>query len=241
MNANATRYGTDPYFRAWMRAGVNSRTKCTSYAKYMIEKENDPFINTRLEYRIPPSAESLKSALFGSVSKEKIPGVMNREHYEHNRRLECRKTIENGSRLRILRFGFRNPIYPPHTPEMAFLGLTRQKYDAIISTIDEIREHTMPHYYASSSRVFKPWNKICGRNTIDAFTKVSEYVRQLNGQSRRVVWTVENIPCVHNHGQSCDNQEWEISAWNGEDPLELLIQLERWGLVEKRLGIEDEE
>jgi hypothetical protein len=238
MNDNADRYGADPYFRAWVRADINSRTKCTSYAKYMIEKENNPFINTRLDYVVPPPGESLMMGLLGMGSKKKSSGSVNRKHYEHNRRLECRKTIENGSRLRIVRFGFRNPLHPPHTAEMDALGLTREKYNTIISNIDDIRRNTKPTYY---STFLTPWNMIRGRNTVDALNKVSEYIRQINGEGRRVVWTIEKIPGVYDQGMNCDKQEWEISAWNGEDPLELLIQLEKWGIIEKKLNIEDDE
>ncbi|KAF2446911.1 hypothetical protein P171DRAFT_429857 [Karstenula rhodostoma CBS 690.94] len=222
-----------------MRADINSRTKCTSYTKYMIEKENNPFINTRLDYVVPPSRGSLLSSLLGMRSKEKSPGSANKKYYEHNRRLECRKTIENGSRLRIVSFGFRNPLHPPHTAEMDALGLTRDKYDTILRNIEDIRHNAKPAYY---STFLTPWNKIRGRNTVDALNKVSEYIRQINGEGRRVVWTIEKIPGVNERGMNCDMlKDWEISAWNGEDPLELLIQLEKWGIIEKRLNLEDDE
>lgn len=238
MNANADRYGADPYFRAWMRADINSRTKCTSYAKYMIEKENNPFINTHMDYDVPPPEGSLIMGLLGMGSRDKSPDGVNRKHYEHNRRLECRKTTENGSRLRMVRFGFRNPMHPPHTAEMDALGLMREKYDTIIRNIEDIRRNAKLIYY---STFLNPWNKIRGRNTVDALKKLSEYIRQINGEGRRVVWTIESIPGVYDQGMSCDKQEWEISAWNGEDPLALLIQLEKWGIIEKRLNIEDDE
>lgn len=242
MNDNADRYGVDPYFRAWMRANINSRTQCTSYAKYMIEKEDNPFINKRLDYVVSPSPKPHLSGLFGVGSKGKSQGIQNKKHYEHNRRLECRKTIENGSaRLRIVRFGFRYAIYPPHTPEMDELGLTQEKYDAIISNIEKIRQHTKPTYYECVPNFVTSLTKIRSRNTVDAINKVSEYVRELNAAGRRIVWTIEKIPSVYDEGLRCDQQEWEISAWNGEDPLELLIQLEKWGIIENCLNIDDDE
>ncbi|KAF2257080.1 hypothetical protein BU26DRAFT_446332, partial [Trematosphaeria pertusa] len=241
MNDHADRYGVDPYFRAWMRANINSRTRSTSYAKYMIEREDDPFINTRLEYVNPPSRAAL---LWGLLTKgpkkwrEQYPSIMNRDSYEHNRRLECRKTVENGSRLRIVGFGFRHPIYPPHTPEMDELGLAKETYQTIINTIEHIRQH-----YKSNAgeecvpRLLASWHKLRRRSTEDALTRVSEYIRQVNASQRHVVWTIEKIPGVYDRGLGRDKKEWEISAWNGEDPLELLIQLERWGIIEKRLNI----
>ncbi|KAL5420926.1 hypothetical protein PMIN04_006026 [Paraphaeosphaeria minitans] len=236
MIANADRYGTGPHFRAWIRAGINSRTKCTSYAKYMIEKDDNPFINTRLEYVNPPAGESLMLGLIGT--KDKSPSSVNMKYYEHNRRLECRRTIENGSRLRIVRFGFWNPLHPPHTAEMDALGLTREKYATIVREIEDIRQSTRPLYF---STCLNPRNKVRGRYTVDLLNKVIEYIRQINGEGRRVVWTIEKIPGVYDQGIGCGKQEWEISAWNGEDPLKLLIQLEKWGIIEKRLDLEDDD
>jgi hypothetical protein len=46
---------------------------------------------------------------------------------------------------------------------------------------------------------------------------------------------------VYDNGTRSDREEWEISAWNGEEPLELLIQLEKWGIIEQRLNIDDDE
>ncbi|KAF2655305.1 hypothetical protein K491DRAFT_693050 [Lophiostoma macrostomum CBS 122681] len=142
MEGHAERYGVDPYFRAWMRANINSRTTSTSYAQYMIEKEDNPFVNTRLEYvNSPPNTVLLWNFLTKGYTKWKAeyPGTTNRSRYEHNVRLECRKTVEHGSRLRIARFSFRNPLYPPYTPEMSALGLTESKYNRIISHIESIR------------------------------------------------------------------------------------------------------
>jgi hypothetical protein len=33
----------------------------------------------------------------------------------------------------------------------------------------------------------------------------------------------------------------ELSAWNADDPLELLMQLERWGIIEKRMSLDEED
>ncbi|KAF1966259.1 hypothetical protein BU23DRAFT_487200 [Bimuria novae-zelandiae CBS 107.79] len=188
----------------------------------MIEKENDPFINKRLAYVVPHSEHSLLPFLLGIRSKEKSPGNVNKKHYEHNRRLEGRKTIENGgSRLRIARFGFRHAIYPPHTPEMDELGLTRAKYDTIVGKIEDIRLSTEPTHYECVPNFFQPWTMIRRRNATDTLSKVSEYTRELNAAGRRVVWTIEEIPGLYDQGIGHDKHELEISAWNGKDPWEL--------------------
>lgn len=244
MESQADRYGIDPYFRAYMRANVNSRTTSTSYAKYMIETEDNPFINTRLEYTDSPSNTGLMWNRLTRGTNNSKPGARfatNRERYEHNYKLECRKTVEHGSRLRLLRFGFRHPLYPPHTPEMCELGLGRAKYDKVISDIEDIRRNArakestpylMPGFAVKALR---------RRSAEEALTKVSEYVRKLNAQQGKIIWTIEKIPgCYENHFGNHIN-EWEISAWNGEDPLELLLQLEKWGIIEKRLDIDDDE
>ena len=242
MNGNVERYGLDPYFRAWMRADINSRTKCTSYAKYMIERENNPFINKRLGYIVSPGEKSGMCGLLEINTTDRSLGIVNRKNYEHNRQLECRKTIENGgSRLRIVRFGFQYAIYPPHTPEMDELGLTQEKYEEVVRRIEDIRHSTKPNYIECVPNVFKSWTKMGRRSTADSLNEVNKYIRQLNAAGRRIVWTVEKLPCVYDHGMRSDKQEWEISAWNGEDPLELLIQLEKWGIIEQRLNIDDDE
>lgn len=69
-------------------------------------------------------------------------------------------------------------------------------------------------------------NKVRRRSTEDALMKVSEYIREFNASQRKVVWTIEIIPGVCDRGLARERTEWEISAWNGEDPLELLIELE---------------
>ncbi|KNG50145.1 hypothetical protein DDE82_005492 [Stemphylium lycopersici] len=244
MGANVDRYGIDPYFRAWMRANINSRTRCSTYAKYLVEQDNDPLANKRLEYTGATGKKNLMQALVGRGSrawKERSPGVINRAKYEHNRRLECRKTAECGWRLRILRFGFRNPIYPPHTPEMDTLGLGIDAYESIIADIDRIHTHIRLNTKCPSSYILDSLNKARSRSTEYALTKVTEYLRQLNASQRRLVWTIEMIPGVYDRGHGKNCMEWEISAWNADDPLELLGELEKWGLIVNRLNLDDED
>ncbi|KAJ4368905.1 hypothetical protein N0V83_005987 [Neocucurbitaria cava] len=244
MSANAERYGVDPYFRAWMRANINSRTRTNTYAKYMIEQEDDPFVNKRLEYNESASRGTLLWDVMAKgtqVWKEQSPSTVNRAKYEHNRKLECRKTIEHGSRLRLVRFGFRHAIYPPHTPEMSALGLTREAYQTIISKIDAIYTQSQLSTKRPMSYLMASLNKIRKRSTEDVLMKVSEYIRELNAAQRRIVWTIEKIPGVYDRGLARDRTEWEVSAWNGEDPLELVLQLEKWGIIEKRLDVDDED
>ncbi|KAF1852133.1 uncharacterized protein K460DRAFT_373981 [Cucurbitaria berberidis CBS 394.84] len=245
MSANADRYGVDPYFRAWMRANINSRTQTNTYAKYMIEQEDDIFVNKRLEYTVSTSRGALiMDVLVNGTQawKEHYASTVNRTKYEHNRRLECRRNVERGSRLRILRFGFRHSIYPPHTPEMSALGLTKGAYQTIISNIESIQTHAQLSTHDSRlSCLMASLNKLRRRGTEDALMKVSEYLRELNASQRRIVWTIEKIPGVYDRGLARDRTEWEISAWNGEDPLELVLQLEKWGIIENRLGVDDDE
>jgi hypothetical protein len=244
IDANADRYGADPYFRAYIRASVDSQTRSTSYAKYMIEREDDPFINKRLEYVKSPSNTAL---LWSTLTQSNKGGnlnssnVMNRDRYEHNRRLECRKTIEVGSRLRLARSAFRNPIFPPHTPEMDELGLSKDEYEKIIADIDDIRYNEKPKGCAPNLVPGFAFQIVRHRSAEDALAKVSEYVRNLNARNHKVVWTIENIPGVYASALGSQGKEWEISVWNGEDPLELLLQLEKWGIIEKRLDIDDDE
>ncbi|KAF1832120.1 hypothetical protein BDW02DRAFT_571365, partial [Decorospora gaudefroyi] len=242
MNANVDRYGIDPYFRAWMRANINSRTRSSTYAKYLIEQEDNPFVNKRLEYTDAASRRNLVDVLLhGSIAwKKQFPSTVNRAKYEHNRRLECRKTTEHSSRLRVLRFAFRHPIYPPHTPEMAALGLSRDAYHSIITDIDNIHTRVQMSTRCPGSYIIASLNKVRRRSTEDALKRVSEYLRQLTASQRRIVWTIEKIPDVYDKGFARNRTEWEISAWNAEDPLELLIQLEKWGIIEKRLSLDDD-
>lgn len=106
MSDNADRYGVNPYFRQWMRANINSRTRSSTNAKYMIEQEDDPLVNRRLGYTDGCSRGALVRdfMIHGPKAwKEQFPSVVNLAKYEHNRKLECRRTIEHGSRLRLLR------------------------------------------------------------------------------------------------------------------------------------------
>jgi hypothetical protein len=236
MHTHADKYGADPYFRAFIRANVNGHTQSSSYAKWLIEQEDNPSINTRLEYTNKPSGITLAKDLIGGGDKETYASVTNQDIYEHNRRLECRKTVEYGRRLRIVRFSFRHPIYPPHSPEMDELGLIEDLYQTIISDINDIRETS------NSNANCWPWLRHVRRRSLeDSLAKVREYVRHTNARQRRVVWTIEKIPGINAGGSGGKDNDWEISAWNGEDPLELLIQLERWGIIEKRFTIEDDE
>ena len=84
-------------------------------------------------------------------------------------------------------------------------------------------------------------NMVRRRSTEDALTRVSDYLRQLNASQRRIVWTIEKIQGVYDKGFATNCTEWEISTWNAVDPLELLIQLEKWGIIEKRLSVDDED
>jgi hypothetical protein len=244
VNEQLDRYGSDPYFRAWMRANVSTRTRSSTYAKYMIEQENDPFINRRLEYDDPSKRRPTLRSVLTHASRawrEKFSSDVNRAKYEHNRRLECRKTVEQGFRLRILRFGFRHAIYPPHSPEMDELGLTEERYQTILSTIADIRTSVQLCTKCPVSYLLSSLNKIRRRSTEDALIKVSEYIRELNASQRRIVWTIEKIPDVYDREFGRDRTEWEISAWNGEDPLELLFELEMWGIIEKRMNIDEDD
>ncbi|KAF2258725.1 hypothetical protein CC78DRAFT_572308 [Lojkania enalia] len=244
IETHAERYGIDPYFRAWVRANVNSRTRSTSYAKYMIEKGDNPLINKRLEYiQSPPRAALSWTFLSGGYQnrKQQYPSIVNRDNYEHNRKLEARKTVELGFRLRLARFAFRHPLYPPHTPEMEKLGLSTASYEKVLSHIENIRlDHLVkPH---SCETTFLPLiRKFRRRGPEAAIPEVIEYIKKLNSKQRGIVWTIEEIPGVYERGIGRKGREWEISVWNGEDPFELLLQLEKWGIIEKRLTNEDDD
>jgi hypothetical protein len=56
-----------------MRANVNARTKSSSYARWLIEKEDNPFINTRLEYTTSQPGIFLSKDLIGSRDKRHTP------------------------------------------------------------------------------------------------------------------------------------------------------------------------
>jgi hypothetical protein len=183
MYENADRYGADPYYRAYLRANINARTKSSTFAKYMIEQEDDPFVNRRLKYTDGASRGALARDMIAhgpKAWKEQFPCTVNRAKYEHNRRLECRKTTEQGSRLRILRFGFRHAIFPVHTPEMEELGLTRARYQTIISDIADIRTCAQLCTKCPISYLLFTINNIRRRSSEDALMKVNEYIRELN-------------------------------------------------------------
>jgi hypothetical protein len=124
---------------------------------------------------------------------------------------------------------------------MEELGLTKSRYQTIISDITDIHTSAQLYTRCPIPYLLSSLNKIRRRSTDDALMKVSEYIRKLNASQRRVVWTIEKIPGVYDRGLARDRTEWEISAWNGEDSLELLIELERWGIIEQRLNPEDDE
>jgi hypothetical protein len=161
------------------------------------------------------------------LMQKQSPRTVNRSKYDHNRKLECRKTTEQGSRLRILRFGFRHPIFPPHTPEMETLSLSRDAHQSIVADIDSIHTKVQLNTKCPGMYLLVSLNKVRRRSTKDALVRVTEYLRQLNASQRRIVWTIERIPVVYDKGFARNRTEWEISAWNAEDPLELLIQLEK--------------
>ena len=244
MNENADRYGVDPYFRAYLRAGINSRTKSSTYIKFLIEEEDDPFVNRRLQYTDASSEATLLRGVLARGTRawqEQFLCAVNRAKYDHNRRLECRRTIEHGSRLRVARFGFRCALHPPHTAEMEELGLTKDAYQTIVTKIADL--HTTLRFPTKCpvSYMLSSINRVRHIGIEDALLKVSEYIRELNASQRRLVWTIEKIPGVYGRGLGRSANEWEVSAWNGEDPLELLLELERWGIVEKRLYVEDDD
>jgi hypothetical protein len=240
MYDNAPRYGADPFFRVWIRANINSRTTSNTYAKFMIEQENDPFVTKRLSYHATPSRTALTRTLLTAPSPDRpwspsSPISVNRTKYEHNRRLECRRTVETGSRLRVLRFGLRYPILPPHNPEMEELGLSHAAYTAITTHFTTL--HTQPNTAYPASYLRASWQRLRQRCADDVLARARSYACELNAAQRKIVWTVEKIPDVYEQGAK---EEWEISAWNGTCPLGLLMDLERWGIVERRIGEEGE-
>jgi hypothetical protein len=243
LNANIDRYGFDPYFRAWMRANINSRTRCSTYAKYLVETEQNPLVNRRKRYADTTLNQDIVAALMRDdrAWNEQFPSTINRAKYEHNRRLECRKTTEQGSRLRIMRFGFRHPIYPPHTPEMEVLGLSKHAYQAILANFDRMHTSMRLNTRCPGMYVVASLNKVRRKGTEDALMKARSYIKRLNASQRELVWTIEKIPWVYDKGFGRNRAEWEISAWNAKDPLELLMQLERWGIIENRMTLDDED
>lgn len=166
---------------------------------------------------------------------------MNRTRYENNRRLECLQTVERGTRLRLLRFAFRHPIHPPHTPEMDALGLNKHAYHAVLTNLDRMHSSMRLNSRCPMMRIVSSLNKVRRKGTKDAVMKAREYIRRLNASQQELVWTIEKIPWVYDKGGGRNRTEWEISAWNAADSLELLMQLERWGIIENRMSLDDED
>jgi len=243
LNANIDRYGADPYFRAWMRASINASTRRSTYAKYLAEMEDNPLANRRKQYADTTLKQDIVAALVSDdrAWKGQFPSAVNRTSYEHNRRLECRQTVERGTRLRVLRFSFRHPIYPPHTPEMDALGLNKHAYHAILTDIDRMHTKMRLNTRCPGMYVLASLMKVRRKGTKDAVMKAREYIRRLNASQRELVWTIEKIPWVYDKGGGRNRTEWEISAWNAADPLELLMQLERWGIIQNRMSLGDED
>jgi len=214
LSANIDRYGVDPYFRAWMRASINASTRRSTYAKYLAEMEDTPLVNRRKQYADTTLKQDIIAALVSDdrAWKEQFPSAVNRTSYEHNRRLECRQTVERGTRLRVLRFGFRHPIYPPHTPEMNALGLNKHAYHAILTDIDRMHTKLRLNTRCPGMYVVASVMKVRRKGTKDAVMKAREYIRRLNASQRELVWTIEKIPWVYDKGGGRNRTEWEISA-----------------------------
>lgn len=220
MAENAEYYGTNPYFRAWMRASLDSRTTCGTYNEYMLNNNHHSILEER-----PGSLENpMSSAPTGTTS---------RARYQHNRQLEFRWSIENGSRSRLIRFSSCIKVRPPHNPELDEFGLSKDDVEAVIARVDEIVSARMETPQPLRTSVSSVLCKFCDCRNNDVILKLRRFIRKLNAAQRRIVWTLETI--VDNRG---DHIDWEISAWNGQDSLELLIELERWGIVEKRLDVD---
>ena len=221
MAENAEHYGTNPYFRAWMRVNLDSRTTCGTYNEYMLDKKQRPFSNERLGDLKNPTS----SAPAGTTTNAR---------YQHNRQLEFRRSIESGSRSRLIRFSSCIKVRPPHNPELDEYGLSKDDFEAVIARVDEIISARMETPQPLRTSVSSVLCKFCDCRNNDVILKLRRFIRTLNAAQRRIVWTLETIV------DSCgDHIDWEISAWNGEDSLELLIELERWGIVEKRLDVEE--
>jgi hypothetical protein len=241
LSANIDQYGVDPYFPAWKRADVNSGTRCSTYGMYLIEGERGPFVNKRMKYAGNTLDRCTVDAMVCGERawKEQSPCSVNRAKYEHNRKLECRELTGYGRRLRILRLGFRRPIYPPHTPEMEALGLSKDLYQSIVISIDWMHTSMRPNKRCQD--IYMIASPVPLRRTLfrDALMKVRDYTRRLNMSQRTIVWTIEKIPWLYDKGSKRNRTEWAFNARNAEDPLELLIQLERRGLIENSMSLGD--
>jgi hypothetical protein len=221
MAEGAEHYGANPYFRAWMRASLDSRTTCGTYNEHMLDKEENSVLNERLGNLESPASSA-------------PAGTTTRARYQHNRQLEFRWSIENGSRSRLIQFSSCIKVRPPHNPELDEFGLSKDDFEAVIARVDEIVSARMETPQPLRTSVSSVLCKFCDCRNNDVILKLRRFIRKLNAAQRRIVWTLETI--VDTCG---DHIDWEISAWNGEDSLELLIELERWGIVERRLDVEE--
>jgi hypothetical protein len=79
----------------------------------LIEKERDPFVNKRVKYADATLSRDIVDALVRGdrAWKERFSSAVNRAKYEHNRKLECRKTVEHGLRLRGLNSSQRTIVW----------------------------------------------------------------------------------------------------------------------------------
>jgi hypothetical protein len=120
---------------------------------------------------------------------------------------------------------------------MSALGLTDSRYNQILSHIENIRKNADQ----DGNRCAPYLRMMCRQSADESLAKVSEYIRSVNAEQRNIVWTIEKIPGAYETYLGIHIKEWEISVWNAEDPLELLLQLEKWGVIEKRLDIDDDD
>ncbi|OCK82934.1 hypothetical protein K432DRAFT_379963 [Lepidopterella palustris CBS 459.81] len=243
------RYGADPYYRSVIQANVLGQTNATTYKEYICSALSNDKANARMNFvqrssclgRAAPTERSTGSSnttsAKGSSSSSSSLGMpmlklsiqmqsaLNRKAYAHNRALEARRNVEYGSRLRLVRFSFKDPIYPPHTQEMLDLGLTRDLYHAILQQVERIRQKE------KKKRVLF---KI--RRSTDVVPTVMDFIKDVNTshhrKGARVVWTIEEVPGVGKGG-------YEVSLWDQSDGLELLLQLENWGVIERRIFSDD--
>lgn len=213
MAANAERYGVDPYFRDWLRASFESRVTCGTYDEYLAEIRRRSFVTERSEEieRLPRHALAAPK-------------------YLHSRQRELRRSIERGFRFRLLSFGGSSHAFPPHNAELDDMGLSKAAYETVVARVGQITRGRKVTTHSPCRCVSSFIRKACLRRQHAMFLELQEYLRELNSAQRHIVWTVETI------SDACgDHSGWNISAWNGEDPLELLMELERCNIVEKRL------
>jgi hypothetical protein len=93
LRANIDRYGVDHYFRAWVRANINSQTQSSTYAKFSIEMEDNLHVNKKIRYADLTLNPGIVDALEDGdrAWKEQLPSSVNSAKYEHNRRVERRR------------------------------------------------------------------------------------------------------------------------------------------------------